>query len=313
MPDFFVPTPVSSQTATVSCSSSAATVTADSRRLPWRPDCAAAFLRGQVVAERFVEGTERIVRVGCSGLHAAPHPAAQQISQVLYGERVTVYDTQDMWSWGQCATDGYVGYLRTESLAPPPLAPLSHRLAVLRSPLFPEPDLKVPVYDFLSFTSPLTVVGEERGYLALAGGGWVFAGHTRPWDAVIEADILVTARHFLGLPYLWGGRSSLGVDCSGLVQLALAAANCPAPRDSDMQRAELGCAVAVAEAAPRDLLFFPGHVGILEEDGTTLLHATAFTQMVVHEPVTAVAARAGGLRAVRRLMPMALSTNLPKD
>ncbi len=283
----------------------------DPRRHPWRPDLAAASLRGQVPSCRFAAGLSRQMRVGCAALRSAPHDGAGQLSQLLWGEVFTVYDEAAGWAWGQNLTDGYVGYVRSESLDDRVTDP-SHHLTALRSFVYPQPNLKAPPLDVLSLTAPVTVEDEQNGYAALAGGGWVFAGHLARWTDR-QPDFVSTAERFLGTPYLWGGRTSLGLDCSALVQLALAAAGRPAPRDSDMQRDELGRAITPATADSStgetmrrgDLVFFPGHVGVMV-DHERLIHATAFTMTVSIEPLAAVVARTdptrgGGLLAVRRL------------
>lgn len=289
----------------------------DPRRHPYRPDLAAAALKGRVTAGRFVEGVPRQVRVGAAGVTNTPDAAASRTSELLYGEVFTVYDTvadsgtetrtgtgtgTGGWAWGQNAADGYVGWVRAEALAADPVAP-THTVDALRSFIFPQPDMKAPPVDALSLTTPVTVVGEERGFKALARGGWIFARHLVPLGTT-GGDPVATARRFLGVPYLWGGRTSLGIDCSGLVQIALAHVGIPAPRDSDMQRAELGTLIADTGHGvafePNDLVFFPGHVGIMV-DGGSLIHATAFTMAVTIEPLPAVAERAGGILAVRRL------------
>jgi cell wall-associated NlpC family hydrolase len=250
--------------------------------------------------------------VGCATLKAAPDDAAGQTSQLLWGEGFTVYEEAAGWAWGQNQTDGYVGYVRAACLDACVVEP-SHRVTALRSFVYPRPDLKAPPRDVLSLTSPVTVMLEQDGYAAIAGGGWVFAGHLTPW-AQTEPDFVATAGRLLGIPYLWGGRTSLGLDCSALVQLSLAAAGLPAPRDSDMQRNELGQlhgplvtadATTDAELRRGDLVFFPGHVGLMI-DGVQLIHATAFTMSVTIEPLVAVVSRTdqtrgGGLLAVRRL------------
>jgi cell wall-associated NlpC family hydrolase len=278
----------------------------DPRRHAWRPDLAALPLVGRVPSLRFTAGTPAQVGPGVVSLKRAPAEAAEQVSQLLHGEAVTVYDQTDGWAWVQNQTDGYVGYLPAAALTAAVTAP-SHRVSALRSFLYPRPDLRAPPLDILSFGSPVTVIGAENGYAAVAGGGWLFAGHLTPWSAV-AADWVATASRFIGVPYLWGGRSSLGVDCSALVQLALAAAGISAPRDSDMQRAELGTAIDLDGAwqgRRGDLVFFPGHVGLMIDD-QRLVHATAFVMAVTTEPLAAVIARTdptrgGGLLAVRRL------------
>lgn len=274
----------------------------DPRRHPYRPDLAAAALKGRVTAGRFVEGVPRQVRVGSAGVTNTPDAAASRTTELLYGEVFTVYDESGGWAWGQNATDGYVGWVRAAALGAGPLAP-THAVDALRSFIYPLPDMKTPPVDALSLTTPVTVVGEERGFAALAHGGWIFARHLAPLGTT-GGDPVAIARRFLGVPYLWGGRTSLGIDCSGLVQIALAHAGIPAPRDSDMQRAELGARVADSGHGvafePNDLVFFPGHVGIMV-DGDSLIHATAFTMTVTIEPLLAVTERAGGILAVRRL------------
>lgn len=274
----------------------------DPRRHPYRPDLAAAHLRGRVEAERFVDGVPHRVRTGVAGLRGEPDAAARHTSQVLFGETFTVYETRDGWSWGQCATDGYVGWVRGQSLARDVQAP-THVVAAVRSFLFPEPDLKTPPRDAIPMGAPVTVLREVNGYAELAGGGWLFARHLCAPD-VREPDPVATAERLLGVPYLWGGRTPLGIDCSGLAQLALLRAGIPCPRDSDMQRDEVGARISddgTGVAYRRgDLVFFPGHVGLML-DGGHLLHATAYTMTVTVEPLADVAARAGGITAVRRL------------
>ena len=284
----------------------AAAAAPDPRRHPWRPDVAAIGLEGRVPSARFVAGRRRRVRSGSAPLTLTPDDGAERASQVLFGEVFTVYDEADGWAWGQNATDGYVGYVSAAALAEPGPAP-GHRVTALRSYLYPEPTLKRPPLDLVSLASPVAVVGpEENGYLPLAGGGWLFAGHVAPL-AEVEPDFVATALGFLGTPYLWGGRTSLGIDCSGLVQIALAAAGIAAPRDSDMQRAEIGTSLGPVPAdggglALRrgDIVCFPGHIGLMIDEGR-MVHATAFTMTVTIEPLAPVIARAGGLLAARRL------------
>lgn len=288
----------------------------DPRIHPWRPDLAASSLRGRVAAARFVDGTDRQVCCGCAGLHKAADPASPLDSQLLYGETFTVYDEWGEWCWGQNGTDGYVGWVRGAALCPVEdsekagHAP-THRVAALRAFVQPLPGLKHPPGDVLSFLSPLCLIGEENGYGALAGGGWVSLRQVMPWGTV-NPDYVATALRFLGTPYVWGGRSSLGIDCSGLVQTALMAAGLAAPRDSDQQRTTLGHSAGPVAADGRgfafrrgDIVFFPGHVGIML-DSQQILHATAFVMETTVEPLEAVAqrtdpTRGGGVLAVRRI------------
>jgi cell wall-associated NlpC family hydrolase len=284
----------------------------DPRIHPWRPDLADERLRGRVEAKRFVAGTPHRVAVGSAPMTGSPDATARRTSEVLFGEPFTLFEAADGWAWGQNGTDGYVGYVPLSALGEPVGAP-THRVSALRSFLYPDPDLKTPPRDALSLGSAVTVVGQEGNWCAVAGGGWVFGKHLVPVGQpaapqIGHADPAATARRLLGVPYLWGGRTSLGIDCSGLVQLALGCAGIPAPRDSDQQRASVGTLVSPdgAGVAYRrgDIVFFPGHVGIMEDD-TRLIHATAFTMSVTVEPLSDVVARVdptrgGGILAVRR-------------
>ncbi len=274
----------------------------DPRRHPHRADLAAAHLKGRVDAARFVEGVPHRVRTGVAGMRGEPDAKARHTSQLLFGETFTVYDTRDGWSWGQCGTDGYVGWVRGQSLAADLSAP-THVVTAVRSFLFPEPDLKTPPRDAIPLGAPVTVLRTVNGYCELAGGGWLYGRHLSAPDR-LEPDPVATAERLLGVPYLWGGRTPLGIDCSGLVQLALLRAGIRCPRDSDMQRDEVGTRISGDGAGVTyrrgDIVFFPGHVGLML-DADRLLHATAYTMTVAVEPLADVAERGGGITGVRRL------------
>ncbi|MFG1372799.1 NlpC/P60 family protein [Xanthobacter oligotrophicus] len=275
----------------------------DPRLTPARPDLAAAALKGQVEAARYVEGDVRRVAVPVAPLRRRPASDAPLETQALFGETVRVFeDDPEGWSWVQLEADRYVGYLPTEALAAPGPAP-THTVRALRTFLFPGPDIKLPPREALVLGSKVAV-REVRGGFAVTPDGFLPVVHLAE-PAEREGDFVAVAARFLGVPYLWGGRSSLGLDCSGLVQTALAATGVAAPRDSDMQEAALGEAVPL-DAEPRrgDLLFWPGHVGIVEA-ADTLLHANAFHMEVAREPLAEALARiaAAGLelRSIRRL------------
>lgn len=281
------------------------TLKLDPRLTPARPDLAAKHLEGLVAAQRFVAGEERRVVVPVAPLKRRPAGDAPLETEALFGEAVEVFDTDaEGWSWVQLRKDGYVGYMPAEALGSPGMAP-SHKVAALRTFLFPGPDIKLPPRDALVIGSQVAV-RELRGAFAVTSDGFLPAVHLAALEAQ-EADFVEVAARFLGVPYLWGGRSSLGIDCSGLVQSALAATGIPAPRDSDMQEQGLGEAVPVDAPVKRgDLLFWPGHVAIAE-DAETLLHANAFHMAVAREPRAGALARiadAGlALRGIRRLAP----------
>lgn len=276
----------------------------DPRVHPYREDLAAAYLQGRVAAARFIDGVPCQIRSGFAAVKEEPSFEARQSTELLFGESFTVLDEQDGWAWGQNGTDGYVGWLRVEALDADLTVP-THKVSALRTFVQPEPDLKLPFLDVLSMGARVVVTGEQGDWRQIDGGGWVHARHLAP-IAEDAPDFVAVAERFVGTPYLWGGRTSIGIDCSGLVQLALLAAGIHCPRDSDQQAATLGSLVSgdgQDVAFNRgDLVFFPGHVGIMT-DAHTLLHANAFHMQVVAEPLADVVARAGakGINAVKRL------------
>jgi hypothetical protein len=279
-------------------------VTFDPRTTPARPDLAARHLEGQVTAARFVDGVTREVRDESAPLRHEPAPDAPLDTEALKGERVTVYETdEEGWCWGQLARDGYVGWLPANALAEPG-PPATHRVTALRTLAFPGPSIKLPPVAGFSFGCRLVVLRAD-GPLAVTPSGYVPARHLAPVDTV-EADFVTVAERFVGVPYLWGGKTSLGIDCSGLVQVALTAAGIACPRDSDMQERALGAAISTDVAGLRrgDLVFWKGHVAIVR-DADTLVHANAFHMSVAVEPIAAAVARiaAGGtpIRSVKRL------------
>ena len=257
----------------------------DPRVTPARPDLAAAHLKGKVEAERFVPGTLQQVLAPAAIAFAAPRPDAAMVSEALFGERITVYEsTGEGWAWGQMEADGYMGWFSANALGPVG-KPATHFVTALRTFIFHTPDIKRAPSAALSFASRLAVTGTQ-GEFVTTDWGFVPAQHVAPL-ARTDPDFVATARRFLGAPYLWGGRSSLGLDCSGLVQLSLQAAGHACPRDSDMQQEALGAPVLFADPATLrrgDLLFWKGHVGFVSEPGR-LLHANAFHMAVVEEPV----------------------------
>jgi cell wall-associated NlpC family hydrolase len=276
----------------------------DPRITPARPDLAARHLQGQVTAARFVDGVPREVRDESAPLRHAPQPDAPLDTEALKGERVTVYETdEEGWCWGQLDRDGYVGWLPANALAEPG-PPATHVVTALRTLAFPGPSIKLPPVAGFSLGCRLVVMGTD-GPLAVTPSGYVPARHLAPVDAH-AADFVAVAERFLAVPYLWGGKTSLGIDCSGLVQVALTAADVACPRDSDMQERALGEAVDVdvARLQRGDLVFWKGHVAIVR-DADTLLHANAFHMAVAIEPIGAAVARilaAGSpIRGVKRL------------
>jgi len=271
-----------------------------SRLLAARPDLAAAHLRGQVAAAAYAAGEPRRVIAPLLDLRTGPEESAARASQLLHGETFTVYVARRHGrAWGQAALDGYVGYVETRHLGRP--VGTGRRVTALWSQLYTRALVKGPVEHDLPFLAEVPVCGTSGSFAKLRGGGFVPAAHLAP---VAAGDFVAQAERFLGIPYLWGGRSARGIDCSGLVQVALLASGVAAPRDSDMQAALLGEALGPKEAARRgDLVFWTGHVGIMR-DRETLLHANAHHMAVASEPLSTVIARVtaagGGAITTRR-------------
>lgn len=280
----------------------------DPRITPARGDLAAKHLEGLVAAERFVVGELREVIVAQAPLRRTPELDASLDTEALFGERVMVYaEDGEGWCWGQLAADGYVGYLPQQALAlPGPDA--THRVAALRTFVFPGASIKAPPMTALSLGSRVAVARFDRGFAWLASGGCIPQQHLASADSH-EADFVCVAERFVGVPYLWGGKTSLGLDCSGLVQIALNGAGHPCPRDSGMQERALGAALPAGERialARGDLIFWKGHVAIVR-DADTLMHANAFHMAVAVEPIAAAIARiaaAGGTVTSIRRLPM---------
>jgi cell wall-associated NlpC family hydrolase len=274
----------------------------------YRDDLADVRLKDAVAAPRYVEGRPAGILRGIADLRRRPDSSAPLDSQLLYGEAVRVFDEAHGWAWVQGEADRYVGYVESAALGAPAPAP-THRLRALRSFLFPEPNLKAPPLDCLSIASSLTVVGEQGSYSRLAGGGWLYTKHLQP-IAEISPDFVATALEFLGTPYYWGGRSSIGLDCSTLVQLSLACAGLKVLRDSYQQATSLGEKLnglpgeVVLERG--DLVYSPGHVAIML-DGAHVVHANGFTMSVAVETLAALEGRVRketdgkGFTAVRRV------------
>lgn len=264
----------------------------DPRLTPARPDLAAAHLQGEIAAARYVAGRSMHVRMGLADLHGKPSREATIDTQALYGEDVTLYEDREGWAWVQLARDDYVGYLPREALAEGP-ADATHRICVNRSFVYPATDIKAPVIAALPLGAKVKLEDEEGAFARLAGGGYVFTQHVRPLGKKAN-DFVAVAEGFLGAPYLWGGKSSLGVDCSGLVQIALSQAGVAAPRDTDLQESALGAELTIRDGLKGlrrgDLVFWRGHVGIMRE-AQTLLHANAHHMLVTSEPLAEVRGR----------------------
>jgi cell wall-associated NlpC family hydrolase len=269
----------------------------DPRVTPWRPDIAAKYLEGKVTAARFVEGRVMEVTAPQAPLRREPRPDATLGTEALKGERVTVYDANDEgWSWGQLAADHYVGWLPSAALASPGPAP-THKVVALRTFVFPGASIKLPPCEALPFGAVLNIVRLQERLAITSAGGYVPAAHLVPTGNK-EKDFVAVAERFVGTPYLWGAKTALGLDCSGLVQIALAACGRSCPRDSDMQERALGVAIDHQASSFKlergDLIFWPGHVAIAR-DCDTVVHANAFHMAVAVESAGEAIARIRGM------------------
>ncbi|MXN45029.1 peptidase P60 [Shinella kummerowiae] len=269
----------------------------DRRLNAYRPDLAEEALRGTVTAERYVAGTPARVVQPVAALRPKPDSSAGIDTELLFGETVRVLDRANGWAWVKSDFDGYVGYL-PEAALDTGTAAATHVVAVPRTFAYSGPDLKTPAAFALSVGSRLTAVGESetRGtrYLTLESGQSVVAGHCLSVGETAGDDYVAIAARFLETPYLWGGRSGFGLDCSALVQLSMMMTGRTAPRDSDMQAAGLGTPIERDALRRGDLVFWKGHVAIMEDE-KTILHANGHTMSVAREGLDAAVERIGWL------------------
>jgi cell wall-associated NlpC family hydrolase len=278
----------------------------DPRRNAYREDLAAEGLRGTVTVRTYSPGWDRQVIYPATPLRARPDARENWTTEALYGERVRVYDETKDWAWVQLASDGYVGYVRASSLSPQVNA-ATHRVRALGTFLYAAADIKAAPLMPLSMNALLSIAEAGPSFARLIDGTFVPTRHIAEVDRFV-ADFVSAAERFVGVPYLWGGRTRFGVDCSGLLQTALQAAGRECPRDSDMQEAELGQSLEgdnILDGLERgDLVFWQGHVGIMT-DGFMLLHANAHHMAAIVEPVRSAVeriARAGlPISALKRL------------
>ena len=274
----------------------------DPRTALIRDGRASTALEGVVAAKSYVEPTKRRLTVPAAAIRREPKAASEQMDQLLFGELFDVLEEQGGWAFGQARRDGYVGFVEAAALGEAE-AETTHWVSALRTYAFCEPNIKSAPVGLYSMNSLVAVEAREGRFARGAGTGWFVESHLSP-IGFGESDHAAVAECFLGAPYQWGGRESLGLDCSGLVQQALYACARTCPRDSDMQEA-LGHPVERGELRRGDLIFWRGHVAILTGE-RSIVHANAHHMMVAREGLDEAverirAAGAGEPTAFRRL------------
>jgi cell wall-associated NlpC family hydrolase len=278
----------------------------DPRRHAYRPDLAALSLRGQIVSPRYAAGTLRQVNKPAVPLRRQPSAALGLETEALFGELVKVYDEAEGWAWVQLQKDRYVGYMPANALTKDVQLP-THRVKALGTFIYPAADIKTPPVMHLPLNAEVRVAEWTERFCRVERGGFVVTRHLIERERA-ERDFVDIAERLIGTPYLWGGRTRIGIDCSGLVQVALEAAGVSAPRDSDMQAAELGEPIPIPDDLDGlqrgDLIFWKGHVGIMA-DGVMLVHANAHHMAVavetLPEAVERIGKQAAPITGIRRM------------
>jgi len=278
----------------------------DPRLTPARPDLAAKYLEGKVKAERFVTGEEFEISDVIAPVRERPSSEAPLLTQALKGERVTIYDRDgEGFAWGQLNSDGYVGWLPDRALTKPAAAP-THKVTAIRTFAFPGPSIKLRPAETLVMGALVGVIREDGPFAVTREGWYLPRQHLGGIDRFVK-DFVAVAERFVGTPYLWGGKSSFGIDCSGLVQVALNAAGTGCPRDSDMQQESLGRLLGLSESSRLergDLMFWKGHVAIVRDAGT-IVHANAHHMATAientREAIARIKAAGSEIIAIKRL------------
>ena len=261
----------------------------DPRTTLARSDLAEQALEGLVRARAFRPVEPWQCSASAAAVRKAPEAEAPQLDQIVFGEAFDVLDRKDGWLWGRARRDGYVGWVEAQAFAQPVLAP-THRVSAIRAYACAGPDDKTAPLAQLTLNALVTVERTEGGFAKVARSGWIAEPHLAALD-VFERDPVAVAERYLGVPYQGGGRESLGLDGSALVQQALYACGRGCPRDAGLQAAQTGEAIDRAQGLRRgDLVFWEGHVGLMVDEAR-IIHADAHHQAVAVEPLDDAVAR----------------------
>lgn len=269
----------------------------DRRLYPATARVAHVSLRGTVGDIPLTAGQDMEITATLADLLAAPNGARDR--QLVHGEGFCVVDTQGDHAFGFARKDGYCGWVLASALRP--VAPKTHWVCAPASHLYPAPRVQAPPIHALPFGANVQVLGQDGGF-AQTDQGFIPLPHLRALGTGL-GDPATVAEMFLHCPYLWGGNSHAGIDCSGLVQGALLACGILAPADSDLQQS-IGAALPSGAPLQRgDLLFWRGHVAMVVDD-QRLIHANGHTMNVAYEEISAciirIAAAGGGDVITRR-------------
>ena len=275
----------------------------DPRTTLAREDLAEQALDGIVRARRYQTTEALQCAASVAGVRKAPNAHAEQSDQLIFGEVFETLERKNGWAWGRARRDGYVGWVEEHALMTGVILP-THRVSALRTYAFPKPGAHSAPPMLLTLNALATVEDEQDRFVKVARAGWVFTEHLAELDAFEHDPVAVAERH-LGAPYQWGGRESIGLDCSGLVQQALFACGRACPRDTDLQESALGHPIDRAGLRRGDLVFWDGHVAWMLDEAR-VIHATGHTMQVSVEPLDTVverfrAAGTGDPTSLRRL------------
>ncbi len=259
----------------------------DPRLNAYRPDLADVRLTGTVAAQNFADGDITSIIEPRVALRSTPDFTGGYTSEALLGDRVRVFEVKDGWAWGQMEKDAYVGYLPLETLSGVYMPP-THRVCVPATFIYPKADLKSQPATRIFLNSRLTVDEISGDWAALAGGGFVFQSHICDKDE-FATDPVAVAEQFINVPYLWGGSTQDGLDCSALVQQSYHACGLECPRDTDMIEQAIG-ETGHNSRQRGDLIFWDGHIGIMLDE-EAMIHANGHHMAVSIESFAEVETR----------------------